>query len=314
MFLLPHFSRARFFFAITVAPGFRSSPEGQAIQRRYHREVAAALAGSAILVWLLAAHWPDLAVVMAGLLPIFAGLLQFLAARARVRRYSLSGQLPEDSIREAELSTESDRLPWLTALAMPAFVLPVGAAIYLRARWYEIPERFPVHWNAVGVADRWTDKTPHGVYMPLLFAAALMLFILLLGLGMFYGARRGPQRIAVLKILLAMIYFEGLVFTWVGLMPVLQLPVAWLIGGSLVFTLTVVWWCYRLATDPQMPAESTPDECWRLGAIYFNPADPAVFVQKRIGFGYTFNFGNRMSWILLAGFAAGLIGMTAAMK
>jgi tRNA 2-thiocytidine biosynthesis protein TtcA len=31
--------------------------------------------------------------------------------------------------------------------------------------------------------------------------------------------------------------------------------------------------------------------------MYYNPADPAVFVERRIGFGYTLNFGNRWNWI-----------------
>jgi uncharacterized membrane protein len=30
----------------------------------------------------------------------------------------------------------------------------------------------------------------------------------------------------------------------------------------------------------------------------YNPRDPALFVEKRIGLGLTFNFGNRMSWIV----------------
>ena len=32
----------------------------------------------------------------------------------------------------------------------------------------------------------------------------------------------------------------------------------------------------------------------------YNPRDPALFVEKRTGLGLTFNFGNRMSWIVLA--------------
>jgi uncharacterized membrane protein len=38
--------------------------------------------------------------------------------------------------------------------------------------------------------------------------------------------------------------------------------------------------------------DRTPDACWKLGIFYFNPADPSVFVARRFGIGYTFNFGN----------------------
>ena len=39
------------------------------------------------------------------------------------------------------------------------------------------------------------------------------------------------------------------------------------------------------------------------------PKDPAIFVQKRIGFGYTINMGNRLAWMLMGGFVAALLGL-----
>lgn len=34
------------------------------------------------------------------------------------------------------------------------------------------------------------------------------------------------------------------------------------------------------------------DRYWKLGAFYFNPNDPAIFVEKRYGVGWTINFGR----------------------
>jgi uncharacterized membrane protein len=31
--------------------------------------------------------------------------------------------------------------------------------------------------------------------------------------------------------------------------------------------------------------------------FYFNPADPAIFVEQRFGIGYTVNFANRATWV-----------------
>ena len=39
-----------------------------------------------------------------------------------------------------------------------------------------------------------------------------------------------------------------------------------------------------------------PDEDYR-GIFYSNPDDPALFVPKRFGIGYTLNFGNPWSWM-----------------
>lgn len=44
----------------------------------------------------------------------------------------------------------------------------------------------------------------------------------------------------------------------------------------------------------------TPDKCWKWRVFYVNPNDPAIFVKKRYGIGYTLNFGNRWSWAVVA--------------
>jgi uncharacterized membrane protein len=43
-------------------------------------------------------------------------------------------------------------------------------------------------------------------------------------------------------------------------------------------------------------AEQYGDHLWRGGLFYYNPTDPAIFVQRRTGPGYTLNFGNLFSW------------------
>jgi len=57
----------------------------------------------------------------------------------------------------------------------------------------------------------------------------------------------------------------------------------------------------RKMTDPRDPVDATPNECWKGGIFYYNPNDAVLFVEKRDGLGYTFNFANRWAWVLLAG-------------
>jgi uncharacterized membrane protein len=46
--------------------------------------------------------------------------------------------------------------------------------------------------------------------------------------------------------------------------------------------------------------DHTPDSCWKWGMFYVNGDDPALFVEKRCGIGYTLNFGHKVSWLILA--------------
>ena len=71
-------------------------------------------------------------------------------------------------------------------------------------------------------------------------------------------------------------------------------PSVWIILGP-IFLLAVfsVVLAVMLRTR-----ERPPDEDWN-GPFYSNPDDPALFVPKRYGIGYTLNFSNRWSWVVL---------------
>ena len=53
------------------------------------------------------------------------------------------------------------------------------------------------------------------------------------------------------------------------------------------------------ATD--VVPEPQSDSYWKAGMFYYNPDDPAIFVSKRVGIGYTMNFANKMSWLVMLG-------------
>ncbi|MDR1014860.1 MAG: DUF5808 domain-containing protein [Coriobacteriales bacterium] len=67
----------------------------------------------------------------------------------------------------------------------------------------------------------------------------------------------------------------------------------------------------RLRDGPTSGAASPPvnvnvddDRYWKLGQFYVNPVDPALFVEKRFGIGYTCNFGRPAAWVLIGAFVA----------
>jgi len=301
VFLLPYFTPRRFFFTITVAPGFPASEAGRSITRGYHTQVALLIVASA----LVAAAIPDAATVWSELLLGLGGGVAFLYARSKVSRYS---QGPE-TVREAELSAGEAPLPRWILLALPPFLFLAVAGAWLRAHWSEIPARFPYHWNAHGEPNQWALRSGRAVYGPLLLCAAMMLLILLISLATFYGARRAEQCLATLKVVIAAMYCLSIVFVCVAAMPLVQIPLWLLVAPAILFAIGAMAWQYQFLNDPDRHAESTPDECWHLGQIYYNPQDPAIFVQKRLGLGYTVNFGHRISWVLLAVILAAFGGM-----
>ncbi len=74
-------------------------------------------------------------------------------------------------------------------------------------------------------------------------------------------------------------------------------------------------WRLRAATSASAsgqhaPAgDHTPDDCWKGGVIYYNPADPAMWVEKRFGIGWTVNFGNPGAWFVMGGILLFLVAL-----
>ena len=295
LLLVPHFSPRRYFFGITVPPDFRTTEPAHRALRAYHVTVASATLIAVASQWLLPSGMP-----FAPALIVVAAAVAFLRERARIRPYAAPSAPPHPHL-------DGGHLPrWLALAALPYAVL-LAVAAYLRAHWDEIPARFPVHWGVNGEPNGWSEKTVRGVYGPLVFGAGLCFLMLMLALGTWYGSRPSRMRKPMLAILISATYVMTYAFTMVSLLPLYRVGPAALMVPILAYVIAVVAWSFRLNAENE--GEETPDECWTGGGIYYNPSDPAIFVQKRIGVGYTINFGNHRSWLYLGLFAAGIIGL-----
>jgi uncharacterized membrane protein len=58
----------------------------------------------------------------------------------------------------------------------------------------------------------------------------------------------------------------------------------------------------RLSKERQSDLiEKEDDRFWKLGMIYYNPNDPAIFIGKRVGMGWSLNHARWQSWIIYVG-------------
>ena len=295
MLLLPHFSARRHFFGVTVAPDFRVGEVAHRIAKRYHTSVAwTAVIALVAQSFLFKSPIPGICLI------VFGACLEFLHARKQVRPYAAPSGTPQPHL-------DGGHLPSWLALAVVPYGVMLAVALYLRAHWDEIPQRFAVHFDLNGTPNGWSEKTVRGVYGPLMFGAGLSLLLLMLALGTWYGSRPSRMRKPMLGILISATYVMAYAFTMVSLLPLYRVGPAALMIPIFAYVIAVIAWSFKLNAENE--GEDTPDEYWRGGAIYYNPGDPAIFVQKRFGVGYTINFGNHRSWLYLGLFAAGIIGL-----
>lgn len=208
-------------------------------------------------------------------------------------------------IREASLEPEPAGLPGGAFMQAGPFALLAACALWLWAHWSDLPERLPAHWNWRGDPDRFVSRSALSVSMPLFIGAAVCLLLLALQVGIRHGAARAPLRKPSLRLLLAAEYLAAVAccgslaaMATAGRMltPLLVVCCA---GAAALLIATLA----AALNVPRLRARNPA--AWHSGFLYVDREDPAVFVPKRIGIGYTFNFGNPRA-IALASFLAAL--------
>jgi uncharacterized membrane protein len=200
--------------------------------------------------------------------------------------------------------------PWI-GWAIPPLAAPLGVIAWIDMRWQRIPLRYATHFGPPSRSTGWTTRTPLHVYGPLIFAEGMVALFLAMALIAWYGSRRSDARSPMATVLLAVMYLLSLVFTGLGLTPVAQIP-AWTVALLVpVAVLSLLVYVALKESEPDKRVDAAPEECWRLGGIYYNPKDPSMFVRARLGMGYTLNMANRWSYGFLITPFAGMVALVA---
>jgi hypothetical protein len=316
--ILPLTARANrpdIFFTITVDPSLRESPEGRKILGGFTRSVLLfSLAGLALaLIGTFAGANPALRLTLmsSGIVIQMAGIINaFATARRRVRPYHVEASKQ----REVLLAPRRTRpaAGWL-GQAGPLLIL-AAAAFWL---WLK--------WNQAGQRTGEASTSWKSAFGSVIFGTTLCFVLSIL----FNSLARGVRRIhssgseaekearnlrSVLWLVLALEYCLALMFGFSNVMPLFLNKILNVALSIVCVAIVIVplrngqgGWRLRGRSStstqgqPVVIGDRTPDECWKIGLLYYNPNDPAVFVEKRFMAGWTVNMGNPRSWLVLGG-------------
>jgi uncharacterized membrane protein len=322
--VIPHLSRPTIVFGVTVSPGFASSAEKTKILARYSRSVAAVSLVAITVAYAAQLVRPGLTIGACTLftfLQIAACLFLWVRASGETRGFAA----PAASARTVSLKPRNPSLPggWLFLLG-PLLILGI-AAWYLQSNWNSIPENFPVHWGIDGQPNRWAIRSIKDVYRPLLIAFLINAIVIGNAYAIIFRTRQvsasGPSadreqasKRGTYVFILTSVYAISILFAGIATRVVWARRPAELGSGfslMILLPLLVSAACvfYGIRTgqggtrlvgpyETTPPGDGTPDQYWRLGGqFYFNPDDPALMVEKRVGNGWTFNFGHKICWL-----------------
>jgi uncharacterized membrane protein len=238
-----------------------------------------------------------------------------IAAFALAHREIRPHAVAPPAVHVADLTPSGEGLPGgVFSLLVPLGVI-LAAALYLHVNWDRLPAELPVHWDRTGVPDRWVVPTWRRLYGQLVLCAIMVLFMLGMAELILHASPRGriagtegwTRRFRRTNLLLlvagvwamsALISLNAILpLVWGGARPP---ALAWIapiliLGTTLPFVVQMV----RLTKEQSSGSDGTPDSCWKMGLLYYNPSDPALLVEKRFGLGYTVNFGSHVLWWIL---------------
>jgi len=307
LYVMPLITRAGIFFGATVDPDFPRSSEGRRLLRSYRLQ---------LVLWSVAAlavtlAWAPEHPLLGGLVPMVVLLAAVSIAYWRnFRVVHMRYGITRPEVRQASLSPAAAQANLRVGLIAPPFIALGLTALYLRLHWSEIPERFPVHWGADGQPNGWAIRDAHGVYGPLLMGIAMSVLVLVMAWVIARLSRNTVMRSVTVRSLEVLLYPLTLTFIVIGLLPLMRPanPAAIVLLTIIPMLLTVVgvmYWSYRKISVPAPETDVSPepqrDAYWKAGMFYYNPNDPAIFVAKRVGIGYTINLGNKISWLVITG-------------
>ena len=228
---------------------------------------------------------------------------------------------------------------WLTVLGGAIILVTVMLPILM---YDQIPAYVPVNWDTAGVA-RFAPRTP----MIFILAPAIQVGMLLLFILSNYSFKITKQmlnpksakasamqnrayRYAMSKFMTMVGIATLLLMSGLQLMMVFAVHdpmwIGWVgigFAGAVLLGVIYLAWKYgqggeryrrnkSVAEQIQTHQMLDDDQFWKWGMFYYNPNDPAIFVEKRFGIGITLNFARPQAWWMMVGILVFIIGITVA--
>ena len=212
---------------------------------------------------------------------------------------------------------------FLIPLGIILLNIVIGLVIYP-----SLPHKLPTHWDSIGNIDGYMDKSISAVFLMPLFQGFIGIVIYLsyfaISKAKHHINPKDPEQSLKKNFIFRKVWSTYFLITLIlveilfSIMNMMTLEIITNIKFFNIFSFSITGillvWAVVLGLilgqggdrlnlgDDKKTSKNyyIDDKHWKLrNWIYFNPEDEAVFVEKRIGLGWTINIGRPMGLILL---------------
>lgn len=232
----------------------------------------------------------------------------------------IQSAIVDTSFRRRKLSVSSY---WF----IPHILLSFGTLAAVLLFYDQFPDQLVMQYDFAGNATRVVDKSYSSLLWPIGTQFIMIAVFLLINYSIVISKQQidaadpeaSVQRNTKFRhswsvFLVATGFLTTLLFSFITILPILDLPQSSLIivatAIPVIIVIGSIWLSVRLGQGGsriRMPGGTASgigtgptddDRYWKLGGIYYNPSDPALFLEKRFGIGWTINYGHPLAWLI----------------
>gem|GEM_PF-2530183 len=253
------------------------------------------------------------------LLYAWAALILFVRFRGKAYRLKSAKEWFVPRSRSHIVDTRFRNGTWRRALTW--FWLPLlmimANVVLVAVRYDRIPAILNAHESLAGPSESIASKNPFVLFLP---NGLQILVLLLTTLAQSIVIRARPQlsleapessaieeakkRKTVSALLLAVCLvlicqFAIVQLSMIGILSALAVTIVSVVLHMALLPVVLIFsmksgWRDRIDRTNRFH----DDKYWKGGIFYYNPEDSSLFIEKRVGLGYAFNYAHPLSWLM----------------
>ncbi len=328
----PYWTRKTESFGVTIPQKIYYRPELKKLRQRFVLSTSIIAIIITIFLFLISTDVTESAasihLSVAILLFLILSFIIYLKFHFKMKTLKEDSNWQKENNQQLFISTNfhKEKLTYSNLWFLISFVLTFIGVFLTLKNYHLLPEQIPMQYNFSGGITTWAEKS----YRSVLMLPVLQLYLTLLFIFVNAIIARSKQQIdsenpeesvkrnTVFRrrwSLFTIIAGNALAFLFafiqlsffIEMSPFIMMTVS--IGFTLFIILGAIYIAYTTGQGGSRIKNGTvitngksinrdDDRYWKLGIFYINREDPALFLEKRFGVGWTINIARPVAWML----------------
>lgn len=337
-FMMPKLIRKEIPFGIRIPEEEVDNPLLKEVYKSYIKEISLTILPCTIIICVFLLYKFNEIVLTAGIVGILLiSTIIYYRAHKKVEKIKNENNWIEGKkqivVVNTSIAKEKNSKNLVSALWFVIPVIIIAINFYFAFKQYDIlPDRIPVRWDFDGKITGWEDKSFKTLFLlPIIqIINTTILFFAYKSIGWakkqisVINPEESLERNRLFRLIwsgyiVGLCILINLMFT-ISYLPIIQvikmnsnaliaieviLPII-IIVPAVVISIKVGQGGSRINLKKKKKPndniiDRNDDRFWKMGLFYVNKNDPSIFIEKRFGIGFTFNYGRIESYLITGG-------------